>query len=62
MTDAAFAFWFGSVIWFLAGVGLVASLVSGWTLFAPFALVFVVLGAGITALGVAWWIKSPPRT
>lgn len=54
MSDAKFVFIGGSVIWFAGGAGLVASLMSGWTLFAPFAGVLILLGAWSCVLAAVW--------
>jgi hypothetical protein len=58
MSDSAGALILGSIIWFLGGLGLVAALVSGWTLFAPFAAVFIALGVGMCVAGLVWLVRA----
>jgi hypothetical protein len=59
VSDSIFAMVFGSVIWFAGGAGLVAAMVSGWTLFVPFALVVILLGMVMTGSGVVGSIRKP---
>lgn len=58
MSEARAMTLIGSLIWFFGGVGLVAALISGWTLFAPFALPFVALGAWATVYGVVLLLRG----
>lgn len=59
VSDSTFAMVFGSAVWFAGGAGLVAAVVSGWTLFVPFALVFILLGVVMTGWGVVRSIRKP---
>jgi hypothetical protein len=57
MSDVQVAFGLGSLLWFLGGVGLVASLVTGAALFAPFAAVVVGLGLCYCIAGTLWLLR-----
>jgi TM2 domain-containing membrane protein YozV len=56
MSDSVAAFVLGSVVWLVGGFGVAASLMSGWTLFAPFAGALIALGLGYCLLGVIWLV------
>lgn len=54
MSDALAAFLLGTLLWFLGGGGIVASLWSGYTLFAPFAAVVALLGVSYCIVALVW--------
>jgi hypothetical protein len=54
MSDARVALVLGSALWFLGGAGLTLSIVAGWTLFVPFAVVPILLGLGYCVAGAVW--------
>lgn len=58
MSDTRVALTLGTVVWLLGGAGFVAALVSGMTLFAQFAVVFILLGIGIFTTGITWALRS----
>lgn len=51
MSDASATLTIGSIIWAVGGAGLIAALASGWTLFAPFAAVVILLGIAMSLHG-----------
>lgn len=53
-----FALLLGSTFWFVGGVGFIASLASGWTLFAPFAAALILFGIGITVYGIVELVRG----
>lgn len=58
MSDARFAQILGSTFWLIGGAGLIASLRSGWTLFAPFAAVLITFGVGVWLWGVTRRVRG----
>lgn len=51
MSDASATLMIGSIVWAASGAGLIAALVSGWTLFAPFAAVVILTGIAMSLHG-----------
>jgi hypothetical protein len=58
MSDFAVAVVLGSLLWLAGGAGLVVSLVSGATLFAPFAGALILFGAWMTLYGLVTLLRS----
>lgn len=58
MSDASVALVLGSVLWFAGGAGVVISLATGATLFAPFTAVLIPLGIAYCIAGVVWMVRA----
>jgi hypothetical protein len=54
MSDVRAVFLLGTLFWFAGGAAFVASLVSGATIFAPFAAVLILLGVSYCIVALVW--------